>query len=182
MTGLVDADAVVNDPVTLTHTASGATEYTGVTGRDVEVTITEKDTAGVTVDPTALTVEEGTPKTFGVKLDTKPSKNVVVDVAVVGAGVTLDSTSPTFTSMNWNTPQDVEVTVADDDAVDDDLVTINHSIAAGSADEYLGVTVSSVTVTPTDADETGVTIAPTSMTVVEGASGSYAVVLPANPP
>ena len=123
----MDADAVVNDPVTLTHNASGATEYTGVTGRDVEVTITEKDTAGVTVDPTALTVEEGTPKTFGVKLDTKPPKNVVVDVAVVGAGVTVDSTSPTFTSMNWNTPQDVEVTVADgDDAVDDDLVTINH--------------------------------------------------------
>ena len=180
--GLVDADAVDDDPVTLTHTASGATEYTGVTGKDVVVTITEKDTAGVTVDPTTLTVEEGTPKTFSVKLDTEPSKNVVVDITVDGDGVTVGSSSLTFTAMNWNLPQDVEVTVADDDdAVDDPAVTINHSIAMGSADEYLGVTVASVDVTPTDDDEAGVEIHPTSLALVEGASGSYTVVLTSEP-
>ena len=180
--GLVDADAVDDASVTLTHTASGATEYSGVTGGEVEVTITEKDMAEVTVDPTALTVEEGTPKTYSVKLDSEPSKDVVVDIEVDGDGVTAGSSSLTFTAMNWNLTQDVRVTVADDDdAVDDPAVTIDHAIAMGSADEYLGVTVASVDVTPTDDDEAGVEIDPTEMTLLEGASGSYAVKLTSEP-
>ena len=180
--GLVDADAVDDATVTLTHTASGATEYLGVTGGEVEVTITEKDMAGVIVDPTALTVEEGTPKKYSVKLDSEPSKDVVVDVTVDGDGVTAGSSSLTFTAMNWNTGQEVEVTVADDDdAVDDPAVTIDHAIDMASADEYLGVTVASVDVTPTDDDEAGVEIDPTEMTLLEGASGSYAVKLTSEP-
>ena len=180
--GLVDDDAVDDDPVTLTHTASGASEYASVTGKSVEVTITEKDMAEVTVDPTALTVEEGTPKAYSVKLDSEPSKNVVVDVTVDGDGVTVGSSSLTFTAMNWNLPQDVRVTVADDDdAVDDPAVAIDHAIAMGSADEYFGVTVASVDVTPIDDDEAGVDIDPTEMALLEGASGSYAVKLTSEP-
>ena len=180
--GLVDDDAVDDDPVTLTHTASGASEYASVTGKGVEVTITEKDMAEVTVDPTALTVEEGTPKAYSVKLDSEPSKNVVVDVTVDGEGVTVGSSSLTFTAMNWNLPQDVRVTVADDDdAVDDLAVAIDHAIAMGSADEYFGETVASVDVTPIDDDEAGVDIDPTEMALLEGASGSYAVKLTSEP-
>ena len=180
--GLVDADAVDDATVTLTHTASGATEYSGVTGGEVEVTITEKDMAGVIVDPTALTVEEGTPKKYSVKLDSEPSKDVVVDVTVDGDGVTAGSSSLTFTAMNWNLTQDVQVTVDDDDdAVDPAAATINHAIDMASADEYLGVTAASVNVTPTDDDEAGVEIDPTEMTLLEGASGSYAVKLTSEP-
>ena len=41
---------------------------------EIEVTINDNDTAGVTVTPTALTIEEGNSDTYEVVLDTRPSR------------------------------------------------------------------------------------------------------------
>ena len=45
-------------------------------------TITDDDERGVTVDPTSLTVEEGSNKPYTVVLDSKPTADVTVTVAV----------------------------------------------------------------------------------------------------
>ena len=182
VTAKADDDAVTDDKVTLTHIASGTPQYTNIRGHDVDVTITEVDTASATVAPTALMVEEGTPKPFTVVLDTEPSKNVIVDITVDGDGVSVSPTSLTFSPTNWETAQEVAVTVADDDdAVDDPAVTINNTIASGSAAEYATVTLSSVAVTPIDDEEAGVTITPTSFALLEGGSDTYTVVLTSEP-
>ena len=53
-----DDDAVDDEPVVLTHTVTGG-DYENVTAADVEVTIIEDDTTGVTISVAALELAEG---------------------------------------------------------------------------------------------------------------------------
>ena len=112
-------DAIVEGAhgATITHTASGG-GYTGVSIADVSVTITDNDTAGVTVTEsggaTAVT-EGGTTDTYTLVLNLQPSENVVITITP-GTQVTVNAPSNqlTFTTANWNTPQAVLVTAVDD--------------------------------------------------------------------
>ena len=77
-----DADAV-NDAASITHAvdaARSANEYDAVTIAGVRVTVTDDDTAGVTVSETTLTVDEGASATYTVKLDALPTSDVVIGV------------------------------------------------------------------------------------------------------
>ena len=67
--------------MTLTHTVTGTAEYETVTADSVTVTIVDDDTAGVTVTPTELSVDEGADATYTVRLDTKPTADVTVAIA-----------------------------------------------------------------------------------------------------
>ncbi len=98
----VDED---NETVVLTTTVSGLT-VTGVT-----LTITDNDTAGVTVSHTTRDVQDGATTTYTVVLDSQPTANVVV-AATSGtpARATVAPASRTFTTTNWNTPQTFTVT------------------------------------------------------------------------
>ena len=77
-----DADAT-EDVTTLTHTATGAaTEYVGLTA-ELMVTVTDNDTAGLTLTPagTTRTVAEGsTSETYTVALTSAPSSTVTVSI------------------------------------------------------------------------------------------------------
>ena len=110
VTAAHDADAVDDDPVTITHTVAGG-DYEGVAAADVEVTITEDDTAGVTISITALEVTEGETGQYTIVLDTEPTAEVTVALQVPDtADIALDQTALTFTADNWDTPQTVTVT------------------------------------------------------------------------
>ena len=166
VTAAQDDDAIDDDPVTLTHAVSGG-DYEGVTAADVEVSIIEDDTPGVTVSETALTIPEGDSQSYMVVLDTEPAADVMVVVAVPeDAEVAVDETTRTFTAANWNTPQTVAVTAAhDDDAIDDDPVTLTHTVSGG---DYEGVSASEVTVTITEDDTPALTIADANATEGDG--------------
>ena len=166
VTAAHDDDAIDDDPVTLTHIVSGG-DYEGVTAADVEVSIIEDDTPGVTVSETALTIPEGDSQSYMVVLDTEPAADVMVVVAVPeDAEVAVDETPLTFTAANWNTPQTVAVTAAqDDDAIDDDPVTLTHTVSGG---DYEGVSASEVTVTITEDDTPALTIADANATEGDG--------------
>ena len=152
-----DADAVDDDPVVLTHAVSGG-DYEGMEAADVEVTIIEDDTPGVSVSVTALTITEGDSQSYAVVLDTEPAADVTV--AIQGpddADIALDQTALTFTVDNWNTPQAVAVTAHHDaDAVDDDPVTLTHTVSGG---DYEGLAAADVEVTITEDDTPTLTIA-----------------------
>ena len=193
VTAADDADAV-NDAATLAHavvTAGSADEYDTVTIAGVTVTVTDGDTAGVTVSTTTLMVDEGATGTYTVVLNTQPTSDVVINVTATGSSdVTVDTDTGssgnqntlTFTSTNWNTAQTVTVAAAQDNDAVNDAATLAHAVvAAGSADEYDAVTVAGVTVTVTDGDTAGVTVSKTTLTVAEGATGTYTVVLDAQP-
>ena len=85
-----------------------------------------------------------------------------------------------FTADNWNTPQTVAVTAAqDDDAIDDDPVTTAHIVSGG---DYEDVAAAGVEVTITEDDTAGVTISTDVLEVSEGSSQSYTLVLDTEPP
>ncbi len=126
--------------------------------------------------PTALTVDEGGSGTYTVALNTQPSATVTV--AVAGSGdVSVSPTSLTFTTANWDTAQTVTASAAEDEDAGDDTAAISHTASGG---DYGSVT-GSVSVTVDDDDTRGVTIDKTALTVLEGSSGTYTVVLGTQP-
>ena len=179
VTAAQDADAVADDPVTLTHAVSGG-DYDTVTAAGVEVTIIEDDTVGGTISITALEVAEGDTGHYTIVLDTEPTADVTVEIQVPeNADIAVSPLTLTFTADNWNTPQTVTVTAAqDDDAVADDPVTLTHAVSGG---DYEGVTTAEVEVTIIEDDTTGVTISITALEVAEGDTGHYTIVLETEP-
>ena len=186
-----DVDTM-HEEAQLAHVGSGG-EYEGTT-KTVTVIVQDDDIPpGVMIDPTELTVTEGAvdlngdpvTATYTVVLTTQPTADVVVTVAghADGGDVTVNSSTSavdlTFTAMNWATEQTVTVTAADDSVAEgEEAVALTHTVKeADSAAEYADVTVESVTVTVQDDDSVGVVIDPTELTVAEGGSGSYSVVL-----
>ena len=131
-----------------TLTVSGST--TGLAVDSETMTITDDDTAGVTVTPTGLTVTEGSSQSYTVRLTSQPTGNVTVTVGGASGDVSVDDPMLTFTTTTWSNPQSVTVRAADDDdAVTDAQVTLTHTVSGGG---YNGVTASDVTVDITEND------------------------------
>ncbi len=173
-------DDAINGAATIEHSASGA-DYGGVSVSSVTATESDNDTAGVTVTPTALAVPEGSNAKYTVALDARPSADVTVAVSLASgsdADITLNTSSLVFTSDNWATAQDVWVKAAEDDDALNGEATIEHAVSGA---DYGSVTASSVTATESDNDTANVTVAPTSVTVAEGDSVKYTVVLATKP-
>ena len=180
-----DADAV-NDAASIAHAvdaARSANEYDNVSIAGVAVTVTDDDTAGVSVSETALTVAEGGSATYTVVLDAQPTSDVVIGVTRTGStDVTVSPATLTFTTSNWSTAQTVTVAAAQDADAVDDAAAISHAVdASRSANEYDAVTIAGVAVTVTDDDTAGVTVSASSLTVAEGGSATYTVVLNLQP-
>ena len=167
-----------NETVTLAFGTLPARVTAGSTA-STTVTITDDDTRGVTVSETALTVPEGGMATYTVVLDSEPTGSVTVTVGGASGDVSASPSSLTFTTMNWDTAQTVTVTAADDDdAVSDAAVMLTHTVSGA---DYGMVTAGSVTVTITENDTRGVTVSETALTVMEGMTGTYTVVLDSQP-
>ena len=173
-----DADAA-NDMATLTHNPSGG-GYNSVSSVSLMVTVTDDETAGVTVTPTSLTVNEGGTNTYTVVLDTQPTATVTVTIVdpTDNADVTANPASLRFSTSNWATAQTVTVSAAEDDDSTRDTATVTHTVAGG---DYASFAASSVAVTVTDNDTPGVTVTPPSLTVGEGGTGRYTVRLNTQP-
>ena len=172
-----DGDAVTDADVTLAHAISstGDSTYDALADQSVTVSITEDDAVGVKIDPTSLTVTEGSTADYTVKLSVQPTANVTVDITG-GGDVTVNPTSLTFTSATWNTAKTVTVTAAQDDDGADDTQTVGHAIASGSATEYIGASLDGLPVTVTD-DDPAVTVSfeKDIHYTIEGASGAAGV-------
>ena len=165
--------------VTLTHDATGG-EYSPVSVASVRVTVEDNDDPGITVSHLQLTVPEEGSNTYTVKLDTKPTGEVMVSVRVPpGKGVTADPDKLTFTTENWFSPQTVEVMAAHDDDAENFEVELSHSASGGG---YSGIRGGSVKVTVEDNDTRGATVSKPSLSVTEGESETYTVVLHTQPP
>ena len=156
----------------------------GLTVSARQVVITDNDSAGVTITPTSLTVLESRSNSYTVRLNTEPTGDVTVAIsghaepALTLSGTTLVNDALTFTSSNWNTPQTVTVTAGAVTADTD--VTLSHDISGG---DYGSVTADDVVVTVVDVPENqvtiqvGVSVSRQTLTVPEGGSNAYEVVL-----
>ena len=162
-----DADAITDEPVILTHRASGG-DYGAVT-RTLGVIITEIDSPNLDISQAALTVVEGNAagQSYTVALTTQPSNTVAVAISgQAGSDLVVDPSSLTFSTSNWSAAQTVTVTASDDaDALTDPVVTITHRASGG---DYGGVT-GDLRVTITEkSDVLALDISQSALTVVEG--------------
>ena len=152
----------------------------GTTSETV-VSITDDDTAGVTVSETALTIQEGNTDTYTVVLDTEPPGNVTVTITdpTDNTDVTADPASLTFTVLDWEIAQTVTVSASQDDNGDNETATVTHTVTG-----YGTVTTAdAVTVTVEDDAPGALTVSfeESSHTVAEGATTTITVKLDLDP-
>ena len=185
VTAAEDNDAVTDAGVRLTHTVSGG-GYGSTTVPDVEVSITENDSAGIVISKDSLTVGEGDAagSSYTVKLATQPTGEVTVTVsghagtAVTLSGTTLTNNMLTFTVDNWETAQTVTVKAGQDADGSADTATLTHTASGG---DYASVS-NTLPVTVTD-DDQAVTVqfGADAYTVSEGSTTTITVTLSADP-
>ncbi len=134
----------------------------------------------VTAPAELTTSETGTAISFSVVLNTQPTD----DVSITFNGV--DATEGTantviFTSVNWNTPQNLTITGLDD-FVDDGDIIYGVTLAATSTDMDYAGTYDSYSITNTDDDTAGLTVTADTTTLTEASSNAtVSVVLDSQP-
>ena len=129
------------------------------------VTITDNDTADVTVSPMSSTsmAEAGGSATFSVVLTSEPLGSVTVPITSTVGECTLDggvnSTSLTFTSGDWSVAQTVTVTAVDDTIDFDHTCNIGLDTVTAPSDgaTYGGDDPPDRSVSITDDDTAGIT-------------------------
>ena len=164
---MIDED---NETVVLTTTVSGLTVH-GVT-----LTITDNDTAGVTISHTSRTTEVGETVTYSVKLNTQPTASVTITPASTMTARATVSSALTFTTTNWSQTQNVTIT-----GVAAGSATISHT-AGGSDGKYgSGLSIADVSVTVSASTKT-VRFESTTASVNEGSNVSLTVKLGRNAP
>ncbi|WP_119070717.1 SBBP repeat-containing protein [Aggregatilinea lenta] len=182
-----EVDGTQTCTITTGDAASTDTTYNGMTVDNVTLSVTDNDTAGVVVDPTALAVDEGGVQSFNVRLTAQPTQPVTIALSTSNSECALDSgASPvTLTSSNWQTGVFVNVNGVDDDVVDGDQTCTVQTGAVTSGDTNFSGNPADVVVTVHDTDTTGtpgtISPAPTSLTIAEGGSASFNLVIGSAP-
>ena len=149
VTGDTTAESNETVVVTLRNPTNATVSSTAGTGTG---TIAGDDTAGVTYNPTTLTVtEEGPSQSFTVVLNSQPPGTVWVGFTPESGILVADDTSPpyniTFNQVNWNTPKTVSVRALADNNSQDETRRIKVVVT-----QYPGANV------PASANRTAVTV------------------------
>ena len=116
------------------------------------MSVTDDDTAGVTVSESSLSLEEGGSATYTVVLNTQPVSDVEIFPFSNVEGVTAAPVKLTFTSDNWHMPQTVTVRAAQDDDPAHEQGVIGHSLGVTAGSAYGSVTIAPVFFSVTDDD------------------------------
>ena len=187
VTVMAEQDAEADDETASirysTSQPSAAGEYDAKSGT-IPVTDDDDEEPEVVISVTDISVGEESSGTYTIQLRHPPTDvlEVLVSVSPENSDVTFSPDKPTFHEDNWNVPQTVTLSAAHDDDGDNDTVTVNHTIGESDADEYpSSLSIPSVNVTVNDNDPTGVTISKSSLSIAEGGSESYTVVLDTKP-
>ena len=170
LTSLADAD-LSDDDVNVTHTVSGYGSVT--TAPSVMVSIIDGG-AGVTVNPTTLSVNEGANGSYNVRLNSRPSASVTITPT---SGDTVTATvgnAVTFAPAEWSSQKSIQVS-----GVNGGQARITHSVSSTDT-AYAAVTPAPVDVTVTGTAR--VRVSAMTVTAVEhGAPGTYDVWLNTDP-
>lgn len=173
---------------TLTHTVTGG-GYDGIEtieATDVDVTIVDDDSKGVSITETGSSTivneNDTAGDTYQVVLTSEPTGNVTIDFDVGTDGYLAPITSRTFTTSNWDDPQTISVRAQNNDIADGTRTpTIAHQATGGG---YNAVAIADVTVQVNDDDSAGITLSETNLSVSESNPGntqSYTVKLNSAP-
>ncbi|MEG4073763.1 DUF4347 domain-containing protein, partial [Microcoleus sp. Pol14C2] len=184
---LGDAAIEANETLEVTLSNPSVLDSTPtLTTATATTTISNDDTAGFTINPTALSTSEvGGQADFTVKLNAQPTADVAIGLSSdnVAEG-TVSPNTITFTSANYNEPQKVTVTGVDDLLADgEQAYKIVTAVAVSTDPNFNNLNPDDVTVTNSDNETPGVTVNPTAgLTTGEaGGSANFTVVLNTQP-
>ena len=159
-------DGDINYAISTNAATSTDSTYNGLSVADVSVKNVDNDAAGITLNaaPVLTTDEGGATASFTVKLNSRPTANVTIDLSNSNANeASLSDSALLFTPNNWNSAQTITVTGANDDRDDGDIpYTIMTSGAVSNDANYNGRSVADVALINLDDDSVGVTVSPTS--------------------
>ncbi len=184
VTAIDDAVAEGSHGGSISHAATSSDAvYNGISVGSVTATITDNDTAGVTVvesaGSTAVT-EGGATDSYTIVLNSQPTADVSF-APNAGAQLSAAPSNLTFTSANWNLAQTVTVT-----ATDDALVEGAHSGAIGQSTSssdlnYNAISIAGINASISDNDSAVVNFAPIAVSQSEGVSPMAFTVTLSNP-
>ena len=144
-------DGVIETYRELFRVTGSASDLTAWPTNGVTLQILDDDERGVTIDPTALPLDEGQTDTYSVVLTSVPTGRVTVTPSVpADAPVTISPATLTFTADDWDDEQTVTVSAAEDVDAEDEVATVSHTVAGA---DYGGLSADAVAVTVAD-DET----------------------------
>ena len=179
-----DAIDAGNRSATIRHRITGDATYAALTAGNLEVTVIDDDSAGVTISDDTLSVgENGGRSSYTVRLNSRPGSTVTI--TPVSSDTNVARVSPrvlTFSPGAWNRPKSVTVTGVNNNTIDagNRSATITHRITGDAT--YAALTAGSLEVTVIDDDRAGVTISEEMLSVSEnGGRGSYTVRLNSRP-
>ncbi len=187
----VNATSSASGSANVTNSVSSSgQDYGAGQNETVMVEVLSAENPDVAVNPTSLSITEGGNDSYSMVLTKAPTASVYVDISGASGDVSVSRSRVSFSTTNWNREQSVTVSVSeDDDAVQDVPVTLTHKVSG--ADEYEDIdsntdgvqslTISPVLVTLSDNDTIGVTVAPTSLTIGAGGTGTYRLRLNTQP-
>ena len=175
VSGKQDDDAS-DETASISLAASGG-DYAGESG-SVTVKVDDDDEPALVLSESSLSVAEGGSGTYTVALATEPSGAVTVSISGMSNGVSVDDSSLTFSTSDWNQAQPVTVSAAEDENGASEEVTLTNT-ASGA--DYGFAAAAAVTVTTTDNDDPGLVVAPASLEIEEGDSGQFTVKLATAP-
>ena len=195
--GQADSAADGNQTYTIgIGTPTGDPSYASVAPQTIQVANADTDVAGYTVSATTVAHAEGlSPATFTVRLNVKPSADVIVPVSsgnaaeglVAGGdsgGAFVSSLNLTFTAVNWSTPQTVQVNGPVDwvaDGAQSYVITVGPT--SSSSAPFGGLAAKLVSATCNDVDVAGFTVVPAAglVTSEAGAAVTFTVKLTSKP-
>ena len=188
ITGQDDAlqDGPVGYSVVMAAITSDDLRYNGFKPDDVSVINVDDESYGVTITPTSglITTEAGGSAQFSVFLNRAPTADVTLGLSsdAVAEGLP-DVGTLTFNSTNWNVPQIVTVNGVDDARKDGNKAYKIITAAIISEDaNYNGVKPSDISLVNIDNDNPAINYtSPNPLTVIEGSSTNYTVVLATQP-
>lgn len=195
----VDDDVADGDQTCTIETSVSKSDdpnYTLLSKIDIDnvvVTVKDDDTVGIMVEPQSLTISE--PKgtaTFTIKLNSQPTDAVVINLASQDTTACTITDAVTITAATWKTGVPVPVTAVDDDIADGDqtcpIKTLESQSSDSAYDGFVDSKIDDVTVTVVDDDSPGgdddakdVTITPKTLSIKEGETESYTIVLDKKP-
>ncbi len=178
ITGVDDAleDGTVSYTIVTDAASSSDVLYNGMAVSDVTVKNMDNDSAGATVIAldNLTTAENGGTATFQVVLNKAPTADVVLNVASSNTLIgTVNKSSLTFTSANWNVAQTVTVTGVNNSVCGDLSYSISITAdAARSATEYADIYVPTLAVTNVNDDTFNTIYVDTTSDTLDGDTSS----------
>ncbi|MEM7181607.1 MAG: DUF1554 domain-containing protein [Spirochaetota bacterium] len=139
------------------------------------LTNNDDDTAGIAVTPTSgLTVTENAGfVSFTVVLNSQPYNTVSIPVSTTAGGLSLSTSSLSFTTSNWNVAQTVQISAPDDSI---QYPTGPYTVTLGTATNYNDIDADDVSVSLADNDTAALTVStPAGNTTEAGTNRTFTV-------